>query len=226
VNNRIAQEYSTVGKPVILVVDDEKNIRLTLRESLKTFNAQVDAAVNGEEALDMAAQQEYDLVLLDLKMPGMDGMEVLRRLRELSPGTAVILLTAHGTVEAAVEAMKLGAVDFLQKPFAPKEIRDIVTRVLGRQKQRKEKPDDYGYFTDSAREHIRNSGRGGCPGNRRAHCRDGPRSRQPGDLPDCGAAFRRSPNPRTGQRSGQHGSVSEARRQKRRVANAPGLQVD
>ena len=143
-------------EPAILVVDDEKNIRLTLREALKTFDATVETAVNGEEALDMAAQQVYDLVLLDLKMPGMDGMEVLRRLRELSPGTAVILLTAHGTVEAAVEAMKLGAVDFLQKPFAPKEIRDIVTRVLGRQKQRKEKPDDYGYFTNSAREHIRN----------------------------------------------------------------------
>ncbi len=145
-----------MGNPTILVVDDEKNIRLTLRESLKAFDAQVDTAVNGEEALDMAAQQAYDLVLLDLKMPGMDGMEVLRRLRELSPGTAVVLLTAHGTVETAVEAMKLGAVDFLQKPFAPKEIRDVVTRVLGRQEQRKEKANDYDYFTTSAREHIRN----------------------------------------------------------------------
>ena len=145
-----------MATPIILVVDDEKNIRLTLRESLKALDVRVEAAVNGEEALDMAAQQEYDLVLLDLKMPGMDGMEVLRRLRELSPGTAVVLLTAHGTVDTAVEAMKLGAVDFLQKPFAPKEIRDVVGRVLGRQKQRKQKPDDYAYFTASAREHIRN----------------------------------------------------------------------
>ena len=140
----------------ILVVDDEKNIRLTLRESLKTFNARVETAVNGEEALDMAAKRRYDLVLLDLKMPGMNGMEVLRRLHEMSPGTAVVLLTAHGTVETAVEAMKLGAVDFLQKPFAPKEIRELVARVLGRQKRRKEKPEDYAYFIGAAREGIRN----------------------------------------------------------------------
>jgi YesN/AraC family two-component response regulator len=88
-------------------------------------------------------------------MPGMDGIEVLRRLRELSSTTAVILLTAHGTVESAVEAMKLGAVDFLQKPFAPQEIRDVVSLVLGRQKRRKEKPEDYTFFTASARKHIR-----------------------------------------------------------------------
>ncbi len=145
-----------MATPSILVVDDEKNIRLTLRESLKASGPRVETAVNGEEALDMAAQQSYDLVLLDLKMPGMDGMEVLRRLREISPGTAVVLLTAHGTVDLAVEAMKLGAVDFLQKPFAPKEIREVVQRVLGRQKHRKEEPDDYDHFIASARENLRN----------------------------------------------------------------------
>lgn len=144
-----------MSSQTVLVVDDEKNIRLTLRESLKAIDLDVDTAVNGEEALDMAAQQTYDLVLLDLKMPGMDGIEVLRRLRELSSTTAVILLTAHGTVESAVEAMKLGAVDFLQKPFAPQEIRDVVSQVLGRQKRRKEKPEDYTFFTASARKHIR-----------------------------------------------------------------------
>ncbi|OHB68938.1 MAG: hypothetical protein A2V70_09650 [Planctomycetes bacterium RBG_13_63_9] len=79
---------------------------------------------------------------------------MLRRLRELSRATAVVLLTAHGTVESAVEAMKLGAVDFLQKPFAPQEIRDVVSQVLGRQKRRMEKPEDYGFFTASARQHI------------------------------------------------------------------------
>jgi len=141
----------------VLVVDDEKNIRLTLRESLKAMDLDVEAAVNGEEALDMAGRQAYDLVLLDLKMPGMDGIEVLRRLRELSRTTAVVVLTAHGTVESAVEAMKLGAVDFLQKPFSPQEIREVVSQALGRQKRRSEKPEDYGYFTASAREQIRDS---------------------------------------------------------------------
>jgi DNA-binding NtrC family response regulator len=143
-----------VSNHSVLVVDDEKNIRLTLRESLKAIDLDVDAAVNGEEALEMAGQKTYDLVLLDLKMPGMDGIEVLRRLRELSRATAVILLTAHGTVESAVEAMKLGAVDFLQKPFAPQEIREVVSQVLGRQERRMEKPEDYGFFTTSARQHI------------------------------------------------------------------------
>ena len=139
----------------VLIVDDEKNIRLTLRETLKTFDLNVDAAVNGEEALNMAAQQTYDLVLLDIRMPGMDGIEVLRRLRELSQHTAVILLTAHGTVETAVEAMKLGAVDFLQKPFAPQEIRDIVEKALGRKKNPKNKSEGYNFFTASARKQIR-----------------------------------------------------------------------
>ena len=145
-----------MNTPSVLIVDDEKNIRLTLRETLKSLHLSVDSAVNGEEALDMAAQQSYDLVLLDLKMPGIDGIDVLRRLRELSPKTAVVLLTAHGNVESAVDAMKLGAVDFLQKPFAPQEIRDLVTQVFARQKKRKEKPEDYEFFVDSARNHIRN----------------------------------------------------------------------
>ena len=143
-----------MGNRTVLVVDDEKNIRLTLRESLKAIDMDVDTAVNGEEALERARQKSYDLVLLDLKMPGMDGIEVLRRLREFSTTTAVIVLTAHGTVESAVDAMKLGAVDFLQKPFAPQEIRDVVAQVLGRQKRREEQPGDYAFFTDSARRRI------------------------------------------------------------------------
>jgi DNA-binding NtrC family response regulator len=144
-----------MSPPAVLVVDDEKNIRLTLRESLRSLDLDVDTAINGEEALDMTAKRSYDLVLLDLKMPGMDGLEVLRRLRERSRETAVVLLTAHGTVETAVEAMKLGAVDFLQKPFPPQEIRDLVSRVFGRQKVRREKAHDYDYFVASARQHIR-----------------------------------------------------------------------
>jgi DNA-binding NtrC family response regulator len=139
----------------VLVVDDEKNIRLTLRETLRGLELDVDTAVNGEEALTMASQQAYDLALLDLKMPGMDGLEALRHLRDLCPGLAVVILTAHGTVETAVEAMKLGAVDFLQKPFAPQEIRDVVSRVLQRKEKQKTKPQDYRFFIRSAREHLR-----------------------------------------------------------------------
>jgi len=116
----------------VLVVDDEKNIRLTLTQALETLGVRVDAAVNGEEALQKLEQSPYALMLLDLKMPGMNGLEVLRRMREFHSGVRVIIITAYGTIESAVEAMKLGAVDFIQKPFTPKEIRELVQTVLQR----------------------------------------------------------------------------------------------
>ncbi|MCE5277765.1 MAG: response regulator [Planctomycetaceae bacterium] len=119
------------AKPV-LVVDDEKNIRLTLSQALETLDLKVDCAINGEEALAALEKKSYGLILLDLKMPGMDGIEVLRRVRQSRPDIKVIIITAHGTIEKAVEAMKLGAVDFIQKPFVPREIRDLVTAVLDR----------------------------------------------------------------------------------------------
>ncbi len=119
------------AKPV-LIVDDEKNIRLTLSQALEALQLDTDTAVNGEEALAKLAQTHFGLVLLDLKMPGMDGMEVLRQVRKARPDIKVIIITAHGTIESATEAMKLGAVDFIQKPFAPKEIRELVTKVLDR----------------------------------------------------------------------------------------------
>ena len=94
----------------VLVVDDEKNIRLTLSQTLESLGLETDTAVNGEEALDKLKMKEFGLILLDLKMPGMDGMEVLRQLRKIRPDIRVIIITAYGTVESAVEAMKLGAV--------------------------------------------------------------------------------------------------------------------
>ncbi|MBN2310008.1 MAG: response regulator [Candidatus Hydrogenedentes bacterium] len=118
----------------VLVVDDEKNIRLTLAQALEPMDLRVETAVNGEEALQKVRQQEFHLMLLDLKMPGVDGMEVLRALCQLRPEIRIIIITAYGTVENAVEAMKLGAVDFVQKPFSPKEIRDLVSRVLSRER--------------------------------------------------------------------------------------------
>lgn len=120
-------------KKAILVVDDEKNIRLTLSQSLEALGIQVHTAVNGEEALQKLGEVQFGLVFLDLKMPGMDGMEVLRRIKDDWPTARVIIITAHGTIESAVEAMKLGAVDFIQKPFSPGEIRDLATLVLERE---------------------------------------------------------------------------------------------
>ena len=114
----------------ILVVDDEKNIRFMLSQTLATEDTMVETAVNGEEALQKLAASAYDLMLLDLRMPGMTGLEVFERVHADHPVMPVIVLTAHGTVESAVEAMRGGAANFLQKPFSPREIRDAVEKAL------------------------------------------------------------------------------------------------
>lgn len=112
-----------------LVVDDEKNIRLTLSRALGSMGLEVETAGGGREALSLLEKHPFDLVLLDLKMPGMGGLDVLPRLRTLHPDLPVIILTAHGTAHTAVQAMKLGATDFVQKPFTPEEFRALVRRV-------------------------------------------------------------------------------------------------
>lgn len=154
------------AKPV-LIVDDEKNIRLTLSQSLAALDLTTETAVNGEEALAKLDRADFGLMLLDLKMPGMDGMEVLRRVCEKRPDIRVIIITAHGTIESAVEAMKLGAVDFLQKPFSAREIRELVRRVLDRGVVKAETATNYDEHIelakkaindrsfDAAREHLR-----------------------------------------------------------------------
>ncbi|GKT09000.1 response regulator [Desulforhabdus sp. TSK] len=119
-----------MGAPRILIVDDERNIRLTLKAVLDAIGLEADAVFQGEEALQKLAEKTYAVMILDLRLPGMDGLTVLRRAAERLSETKVIIITAYGTVEAVVEAMKLGAVDFLQKPFEPTEVREIVGRVL------------------------------------------------------------------------------------------------
>ncbi len=116
----------------VLIVDDERNIRLTVGQALERLNVEVLEAVTGEEALETLRKESVSLVLLDLKMPGIDGMEVLRKLRDGGNEVKVVVITAHGTVDNAVEAMKLGAVDFIQKPFTPDEIRAITGKALKR----------------------------------------------------------------------------------------------
>ncbi|CAM3253840.1 sigma-54-dependent transcriptional regulator [Rhodothermus bifroesti] len=100
----------------ILVVDDERSIRRTLREILEYEGYAVEEAVDGEEALQKVREGRYDLVLLDIKMPRRDGMEVLRTLSEQLPELPVVMISGHGTIETAVEATRLGAFDFIEKP--------------------------------------------------------------------------------------------------------------
>jgi len=122
-------------KASILVVDDEPTIRLLVTSVLRDEGYGVTAAATGEEALQLAARRHFHLVVTDLKMPGISGVELLERLKRDDPETAVILLTAFGTVEGAVEAMKKGACDYLLKPLAnPDELRLAVRRALKEQR--------------------------------------------------------------------------------------------
>jgi DNA-binding response OmpR family regulator len=140
----------------VLIVDDERNIRLTLSQTLESLAMESSTAANGEEAIARLEEEKFGLILLDLKMPGMDGMEVLRKVREIHPDIRVIIITAYGTIESAVEAMKLGAVDFIQKPFAPVEIRQLVSQVLDREKLDENKAKDYASHLELAKRCIGN----------------------------------------------------------------------
>jgi DNA-binding NtrC family response regulator len=100
----------------VLLVDDETEFVEVLSQRLESRGMEVDTAAGGPEALERVKGKSYDAIFLDLRMPGMDGMETLRRLLAASPGLQVILLTAYGTLPTAIEAIRVGAVDFLEKP--------------------------------------------------------------------------------------------------------------
>jgi len=106
----------------ILVVDDQRNMRTTLAMMLRGSDHEVEEAEDGAVGIDKVAAEGYDLVLTDLKMGGADGIEVLRRTKEIAPLTQVIVMTAYGTIESAVEAMRTGAYDYIQKPFTEEEL--------------------------------------------------------------------------------------------------------
>ena len=118
----------------ILVVDDERNIRNNLAMVLETEDYKVDKCANGDDAILSVKQGRYDIAFVDIQMPKIDGLELLRYLRGLRPKMPVVILTAYGTVHRAVEAMKLGAVDFLEKPFDPKAIQLLCQEILEREK--------------------------------------------------------------------------------------------
>jgi CheY-like chemotaxis protein len=116
----------------ILVVDDERNIRKNLTMVLEASGYIVDAASDGEEAIAKCKERRPDIAFVDVQMPKMGGLEVLSHIRALSRKTAVVMLTAYGTTKRAVDAMKLGAVDFLEKPFDPKAIELLCEEILQR----------------------------------------------------------------------------------------------
>ena len=103
-------------KPSVLLVDDEEQFLETLSQRLEVRGLKVDTVAGGEEALDKVEDKKFDAVILDLAMPGIDGIETLRLLKEKLPDLQIIMLTGKATVKSGIEAMKLGAEDFLEKP--------------------------------------------------------------------------------------------------------------
>jgi len=122
----------------ILVIDDEQGMRDFLAIMLKKEGYEVVAAENGEHALKAIQSEIYDLVITDVKMPRVDGIEVLRAVKEVSPETVVIVITAFASTDAAVQAMKLGAYDYITKPFKVDEIKLIIQKALEKHLLRKE----------------------------------------------------------------------------------------
>lgn len=100
----------------VLLVDDEEEFITTLAARLETRNLNVTTATRGQDAVDLTDRQDFDVIILDVSMPGMDGIETLRRIKEKHPEAEIIMLTGHGTIQTTVEAMKLGAEDYIEKP--------------------------------------------------------------------------------------------------------------
>ena len=118
-------------KPRILVVDDETVVRESLKDWLMEDDYEVGLAASGEDAVSMAQEKSWDVILLDLKMPGMDGLETLKRLKKMMPEAEVLMMTAFATIDTAVQAMKEGAFDYLVKPFDPDEIEMHIKKIVG-----------------------------------------------------------------------------------------------
>jgi DNA-binding NtrC family response regulator len=106
----------------VLVVDDEEELVQTLSERLTVRDYDVSTSLSGEDAVEKLKHYNFDVVILDVAMPGMDGIETLRKIKRTKPLTEVIMLTGHATVESAIEGMRLGAFDFLMKPCKTEEL--------------------------------------------------------------------------------------------------------
>ena len=122
----------------VLIIDDEPLMRLSMLDALKAEGYQVQEVSNGEEGIQKTKTNRYDLVITDLRMPGSDGLQVVRVCKEYSPETEVIVITAHGSVDTAVQAMKLGAHDYVTKPFSMDELLMTVDRATKVQALRQE----------------------------------------------------------------------------------------
>jgi DNA-binding response OmpR family regulator len=125
----------TPAEALVLVVDDEEQLRSVLARYLTLMGYQVDTAPSGEEALDLLERNPYDVAVLDIRMPGLDGVEVMERALQINPDLAIIFLTGHASLESAIAAVKADAVDYLLKPVSVRDLASAVARSLERRAQ-------------------------------------------------------------------------------------------
>ena len=121
---------SEKSKKKILVVDDEITVCKSIRQAIVSEEYEVDTALSGEEAIKKDSENAYDLVITDLMMPGISGLDLLKTLKEARPGISIIMVTGYPTIKTAVQSVKLGAFDYLPKPFTPADLRGLVSRAF------------------------------------------------------------------------------------------------
>jgi DNA-binding response OmpR family regulator len=124
----------------ILIVDDEPNVRLNFRMALETEGYEISEARSGAQAAQLLAEHSFALAILDMRMPGMDGLDLLAKMRENGIRVPAMIVTAYSDVPHAVKAMKLGAIDFLEKPLRPEDLRNIVADIFKRHASQDDRP--------------------------------------------------------------------------------------
>jgi len=122
-------------KGKVLIIDDENIVRVSCERTLSPEGYEVRLAQNGLDGLKMLEQEGFDIVLTDLKMPDMDGIEILRKVKEGWPSTEVIIITGYQTVDTAVKAIKFGAYNYIEKPFTPDTLLSAVDEALANKKK-------------------------------------------------------------------------------------------
>jgi DNA-binding response OmpR family regulator len=138
----------------ILIIDDKKNIRTMVKKCLDLEGYTVDTADNGYDGIKLYSENKYDLVMLDIRMPELSGTEVLKIMKSINSNIPVIIITAFATVKNAVECIKLGAIDYLRKPFTPERIREIVTKILNRRELKESDLGDYSSLLEYSKKCI------------------------------------------------------------------------
>jgi len=116
----------------ILIVDDDETVRQSYLRSLESISCNIEAASDGEEALQTMEQKRFDVVLLDMRMPGQDGLSVLRTIKQKWPESEVVIITGYPTVDSAKEAVRLGAYDYVAKPVGPQDVINVTDGAITR----------------------------------------------------------------------------------------------